>query len=389
MENSHERLERLIDHLTKTNNNTDDLFIADIDSFKNLFIKEINNMRTYLNRKSFPIKNERNFELLVHEYQNVIAFWLDNLFLANEKGNFPQQVFVLVIRELQNFLVFIHKRYERFFNPEARVPMIIIKETREKLKTGIEKLRNHLLKECGNDELTELALFPFVKIVNHDLEKKITYHNLFYLRKIEKAFLHFKYDNKNGGCCGDKPLYELMVLMNYNNPEVVAFIIDKIMDQLELIHTIEDKIDKLRFFLKEWNQFKERSNIAYKSYLKSLKEQVVEWISEELIYLCKHLFLQTTSTEAVEKATKIEEKLQLSISAEVLTVIVRAAKDNKLIINKYNKSVFENMSKYVSTKKAENLSVNSLIKKSYDPNRRAKDTAIDILHGMIKSISKQ
>jgi hypothetical protein len=40
---------------------------------------------------------------------------------------------------------------------------------------------------------------------------------------------------------------------------------------------------------------------------------------------------------------------------------------------------------YVSTKQAETLRANSLIKKSY-AERRAKDAAIDMLHELIKTI---
>jgi hypothetical protein len=44
------------------------------------------------------------------------------------------------------------------------------------------------------------------------------------------------------------------------------------------------------------------------------------------------------------------------------------------------------MVNYVSTKQAEILSANSLSKKSYAGERRAKDVAIDTLHRLIKTI---
>lgn len=82
----------------------------------------------------------------------------------------------------------------------------------------------------------------------------------------------------------------------------------------------------------------------------------------------------------------IEEKLHLSISVDVLTIIARAAKDSKLIVNKQNREIYQNISSYVRTKNADNLSINSMIKKSYVAERGSKEKAIDILHEMIKKI---
>ena len=161
----------------------------------------------------------------------------------------------------------------------------------------------------------------------------------------------------------------MMVLMNYNHSEVRLFIINKMISNIEVLETIEDKRDRLRFFLKEFNQLKERTDIAYKPLSPSLKEQIISWISEEIIYLDNGF--KPSDNKGTQSLTN-EEKLHLSIPADAVTLIARAAKDNEVITNKYNTEVYKIISKYISTKHAETLSVNSMIKKSYVAESRAK-----------------
>jgi hypothetical protein len=387
MEYSYERLETLIGCFEKTPKKANDIFVPDLNAYKELFLRETTNLKTYLTGKSFPIENERNFELLVHEYQSLLALWLDHLFRVQSKGKCQNSkaVFELITEELQKLLAYIYERYERFFNLDEKVPEISLKQIREELKDSIQKLRNHLLKECSNEALVELALSPLLDMLDSGQKKK-SYRNLFYSKRIQKALWNFNKEKYTGSGCEDKPMIELMVLMNYNNSETYNFIINKIFCNIEMSETIEKKVDKLRFFLKEFNQFKERPNMAYTKFSLSLKEQIVGWISEEIDYQVKGSLPHQTTAGATEKTMPKEDKLHLSIPGDVFAIIVRAVKDNKVITNRHKTEVFKNLSKYVSTKQAETLSVNSLIKKSYDPERRAKHAAIDVLHELIKTI---
>ena len=387
MEYSYERLETLIGCFEKTHQKANDIFVPDLDSYKELFFRETTNLKAYLTSKSFPIENERNFELLVHEYQSLLALWLDHLFQVQTKGKCKNSkaVFELITEELLKLLAYIYDRYERFFNLDEKVPEISLNQIREGLKDSIQKLRIHLAKECSNEALVELALSPLLDMLDSGQKKK-SYRNLFYSKRIQKALWNFNKEKYTGTGCEDKPMIEFMVLMNYNDPDVSKYVISKIIANIEKSGTFEKKIDKLRFFLKEFNQLKERPNIAYKKLSLSLKEQIVEWILEEIDYHSKGTLPHQANAEATEKTMPKEDKLLLSIPGDAIAVLVRGLKDINVITNMHKTEVFKNLSKHVSTKHAETLSVNSLIKKSYDPERRAKQAAIDVLHHLIKKI---
>jgi hypothetical protein len=384
MEFIHERLERLIEYFDKSNNQAERLFVLDFDSYKRMFVHETMNIRTYLNRKSLPIKNEKSFETLIHQYQSLIAFWLDKLYHEHTKtAAYPKEVVEMVTEEFEKLLSFMHDRYEKYFNLDEKIPEISIRKIREKLKPRIQKLRTHLGNECTDEALKGLALSPLIDLLDGQLKKKVTYRYLFYTRRVEKALATFsnaRYTTRN---CTGKAMIELMIMMNYNTLEVISFITNKMVSDIDILLSVEEKKDRLRFFLKELNQCKERTDIAFKPLSPSLKEQIARWICEEIIYLDNGS--QPAGHNGKQPVTN-DEKIQLSTPVEVISLIARAAKDNKVITNRYNTEVFKNLSKHVSTKQAETLSVNSMIKKSYVAERRTKEAAIDVLHGLIKRI---
>lgn len=382
MEYAHERLEALIDHFAKTPAKDRSLFIPGLPAYKNLFTTETKNIKMFLNRRSLPIENERNFELLVHQFQSLIACWLDKLFHDKKNPKYPKEVVQFITDELEKLLFFMHDRYENFFNLDEKVAEILLVKIRENLKERVQMLRDHFLKECGNEALTELALMPLQDLLNTESKKRITCRYLFYTRRIEKALLNFSNAKYSEFSWEDKRVIEMMVLMNYNHAEVALFITNKITGHIEMLESIEDKRDLFRFFFKEFNQLKVRNDIAYKPQSPTLKEQIIGWISEEMSYLDK----QSLSTNNSKSAPANEGKIQLAVSVEVLTLFGRALKDNNIITNKHNTEVFKFLSRYVSTKQAETVSVNSMIKKSYVAEKRAKDAARDILHGLIKRI---
>ena len=386
MEYAYERLGRLVDYLVTTPG--DSLSLPGADTLQNQFMEETLNIKTYLNRRSLLVENEKNFELTVDQYQKLIASWLDVIYEARCKENFkwPEPLFQLVTRELLALIKFMYDRYERFFNLDAKVSMIFLDESNKGLDERIRALRHHLLKEDSNETLTELALAPLTDLLNPAKKKKITYRNFLYAQRIEKALSAFGKEKFTGSGCDDKPLIELLVLMNYNNPEVKKFIINKIMVHIEMATTLQSRINRLQFFLKEFIQFKERPNMAFCRFSESLKNQIVTWISVENGYYLESVSLPVEEVQSLQKKPIAAQKLQVSVAVDVLSILFRAAKDTNVITNKHKTEVYKNISHHIRTPQSEIVSVNSLTKKSYVPEERVKHIAIDLLHSMIKKI---
>jgi len=384
MEYSNERLENLINFFSKKHKHAND-FIPEDETYKRFFIQETKNIKTFLNRKSFVMENERSFEFLIRQYQLQIGVWLNDLFYEKQQENcpYPGWAVEFIIQELESLLIFIYTRYPSFFNLSEKVPEISLHQIRQSLKERFQKLRKYLLKELKNELHVQLALLPLKKLLNTDSKNNITYRFLLYTKRIEKTLFDFTYSERS---CVDKTMIDMCILLNYNCIEAQDFLINKIRDEVNKEDTPESKINRLCFFLKEFRQLEEKPNLAFKNNCRSLKEQICTWISEEIIYHERNLQSFSSNLSAKEDALLIEEKVQLSVSVEVFTIMVRAAKDNKLIITKHATELFKMVSKYFSSKQAKTISTHSLRNKSYVAESAAKREAIDFLHGMIKSI---
>ena len=387
MEQSNERLEKLINFFSKTGKTATD-FIPDEETYKMMFIQEITNIKNLLNRKSFNIENHTTFGFLIQQYQVQIAEWLNHLFDVKEKENGKYQEWVIrfITEELEALLAFIYTRYQTFFNLDEKLPEISLEQIRASLKERVQKLRKLLVKEFKNEAQVELALLPLKKILNANSKDKISYRYLFYTRRIEKTLADFIHEIPSCNCCENERIIELIVLLNYNCKEAQHFIINTITAELEKEDTLESKLNRLRFYLKEFRQLGERPKVAYKSYTPSLKEQIVGWISEEIIYQERRVVSSSAIFVDKENTIAYEEKVQLTFSVEVFAIMVRAAKDNKLVMVKHAMEFFKIIPKYFSTKQATTISTHSLRNKSYTAELSAKREAIDILHAMIKRI---
>src|SRR6185312_3131569 len=102
MEQSNERLEKLINFFSKTGKTATD-FIPDEETYKTMFIQEITNIKNLIKRKSLNIENHTSFGFLIQQYQVQIAEWLNLLFYEREKenGKYPQWVIGYITEQLE------------------------------------------------------------------------------------------------------------------------------------------------------------------------------------------------------------------------------------------------------------------------------------------------
>jgi len=384
---AYERLEKLIYGISNNpERRFERFFIPDTESFEREFLLEVENIETDLTRQAMSVTNESAFKMMVQQYQAIVTSMLDNVLKSeNQNPNYPKSVYQFSISSLRKLFSFLSQRFANFFNYQEKAPDIYILEARQMIKGKMALLEKHLSKQNVNKEIQQLVFQSLQNFVDKDSSKRITCRELLYFEKMVDHFSQFRNNienNKNE----DAALFELLVFINFNTAGMSTCIINKIFDTINVIEQLDKRVEEFTFYLKMFNQFPEKSGIIFKDKNVSLKEQVTGWLLEEIYFIekkWKNTFLKEVKNDRLKTS---EEKLHLSISVDVLTIIARAAKDSKLIVNKHSREMYQNISSYVRTKNAENLSVNSMIKKSYVAERGSKEKAIDMLHEMIKKI---
>jgi hypothetical protein len=128
--------------------------------------------------------------------------------------------------------------------------------------------------------------------------------------------------------------------------------------------------------------------VSFRHNLPPLKEQLSDWIAEEMVYLEKRQILLSVVPGYVDEVIADEEKLHVSSPLDVLSILARSAKDSKFILNKQMTGMYRVIAKFIRTTNVEKPSPTSMFNKSYVADRKAKDAAIDLLHEMINNIRK-
>ncbi|MBN8836345.1 MAG: hypothetical protein J0I09_03745 [Sphingobacteriia bacterium] len=172
--------------------------------------------------------------------------------------------------------------------------------------------------------------------------------------------------------------------MNFNASVFVNYSIDIILESLSVIADVQEKMKKLSEYLKYYNQLQIRSNIILIKEAINTKEQMCNWIEEELLYLEKQHLVYSFVNKKDTVSDETFDKLKFSVSVYVLAILGRASHDSKLLLNEVGKDVWNNIEKYCSTIKAEHVSSNSLDKKSHAVERSHQQRAVVILQEMIK-----
>ena len=121
---------------------------------------------------------------------------------------------------------------------------------------------------------------------------------------------------------------------------------------------------------------------------------LVELLTKEELLLFKQALLQDLVALLKGEALPFDdqqfgiEKIQLGISVSQLAIFIRAAIDAGIITNENKTAVLKCIVCFMSTTKAETISVESLRKKFYEAERRSKDSVKDLLMEMFKKVHK-
>jgi hypothetical protein len=385
MRYSTERLGRLIGRLSTTPSLLyfEDASGTNAADLKQSILVEIDSMRCYLNREAIAPENIETFKHLVGQYQIFITSWMDKIYAV--LGDFvknEESALFLTFLELKTYLEEIQELYGDFFRFDKKAPKIYIVENRKRIKRRYPALARNLLKEKVTHQCAEIALKPLKDFIEIGDQKRITFRRLQYLKKYEDALFEFRNDNDNE--CKDRALLDLLFYLNYNSIRMFRFMIDGIRKELSSAKNNKEYLVKLHLYLKEVNKMKTHT-LIFNENAKSLKEQIAQWIQEEIsCHKVTSSIIQDSEPIRIPKDSI--RKIELSTSVNVLSVIIRAAKETGLVVNTNNTEVYHTFAKYFRTKHSSNLSGSSLLKKSYSVSSGASKSANKLLKQMIEKI---
>jgi hypothetical protein len=363
-------------------NFTDDILSEWIE----VSVKEKENIRRYLLKKSLHIKTEKEFELLIQQYQAEIIQLLDVAFKGKLENLLEPhgRLYNVILKDLEEILTHIENRYTKYFSLEEKVPASYFQASQPDLKRRVNELREFSTRVLANNKLIKIVFNPLDAFLN--LEEKVSYRQLMYVKDLVSEMEAWASESE--ASTSFKSFLSLLLYMNFNAVKVVSFLMQEIADSTNALPEQNQRVERLAEYLKQCNQTQIKPGVSFRYNLHPLRDQLSEWIEEEMVYLEKQQRLFSVVPAHVDEVIADKEKLQVSFSVDVFSLFIRSAKDSKMILNKEMKGIFRIVSKFVRTGKVDNPSAKSMFNKSYVADRNAKETAINLLHEMINHIRK-
>lgn len=279
---------------------------------------------------------------------------------------------------LEATLNFIEDFFSNYFDRNERAPMPYFSASIDELCRKLELLKQALEANAVID--TKLAAILTGNFNRFCLGGKIgaTYNELHYQRSLMNELL------TDETLAAETSIREVLFFFNFNDDDYTAYLYEKLTALTENLATKREKIAALRFEQKTINQLRTKLTTILNSNMPSLKEQVNQWIEEEI----KFLEADTTTETILKTENEPENKIQTSLSVARLALLLRLMVIDKVIVNRVVAQVLRITVRTVTTLQAENIAFGSLETKYHNPDKGTISAVKDMLFRWINILNK-
>lgn len=376
-------LERLISVEFNPGNTNAQLSKEKFRKASETFIAEADRVKQALIHEVFTLDDDKRIELYIQHHQRLLIQLTDQL--LNYLPENQRQKILSVTTEntrinlyrgfyvrLEELLSFIEKHFSRYFDLNTKIPDSYRYIASHTFHIRIPKLKEELLTRNLSEALVSLLVEPFNEFIQQK-ELGVSFKRLIFLKELYKEIenlIHSQLleEELNKRVCAS------MLYINYNSLKFFNHCARKIKESYQAKETLNEQLEKLSHYLKIINQQQEKPGFSYKQNYKSLKEQLAEWVTEEIAFLEKkqQLSLSFKAERSTNDFAEKEFKIHLDSSVPRVAYFVKLLIETRLIKNQNVLEVIRFFSTYVSTGRATNISAESFRTKFYNTEDSAK-----------------
>ncbi len=262
---------------------------------------------------------------------------------------------------LEKLLRFVEKEFKNYLNVNIQIPYrsILVKEF--EITDKLKELKSRLLESNINDQLLKLVYEPLLKIATINIQEKLTYYDFNYCSDFI-LILHQLIDFDN---ITDESIKNYLFDLNFNSLHFFDFLVMDISSKLKDEENNIQKIDILYRELKNYNQRQTRNFTRYNQKVPSIKEQIINWIEEEIEYLSKKIKLEANQFTNVSSN---EEKIKFltGLSVAQLCYFFALLIETGIIDHKNHTDIFRFISENFKTANTDKISRDSIKSKYYN-----------------------
>lgn len=342
--------------------------------------------------KYFDLKHKSDFEPYIHRKQKALENMSIEL-LKDITPTEPKEIYEfsshynkidclkIIYIYIEKLLIFIEKEYHNYLDLTIKVPYRTKLVKEKEIDDKLQFVKSRLSSSHINKELFKLAYQPLLKIATIYDQTNITYSQFYYcIEYITKLYDQLNISDKE---VSESDLNRWLFDLNFNSLEYFDYKTDEIIKSLHVLESVNDKIDELYQLLKCYNQRQRYNYNKFDKKLPSIKEQIVNWIEEEIDYLSKKKSVVISSKQE-DTFTQSRVKIQTSLSVAQLAYFFKLLMMVKIIINKNHSEIFRFIAENFSAKEAATISAKSVKSKFYNVEwstiTSIRDFIIDLLN---------
>lgn len=287
---------------------------------------------------------------------------------------------------LEELLSFIEHNFSTYFDQDVKAPTEHIALAKKEAQESYKEIETAFSDKNIEPHLAALVFRVMRKISEKNAVKKITYRRLRYAKEIQREV--FRLLKTEGIKDYNEELRQILYYLNYNSVHVLIYHTRYVAALLNETETRIEKIEKLSFLLKKINQVHIKPNVQYHKHGHSLKEQLSNYISEELQYHERMQLLSTNTSAHTTEPLLQGFKMKFTMSVAQMAYLLKILIETKIIVNDNISQILHFIVKHSVTKRSETISHSSIRSKYYDVESGTKESVRNMLMSLIRHIDK-
>lgn len=346
--------------------------------------KENHKILVYHKEIIFGIASKAKMQHFIHRKQNALeslSFDLIkdiNPLVSKDIYNFASDYGIvdclkITFIYLEKLQIFIEKQYRNFLDLNTQVPYrtLLIKEF--DIIDKFNQVQSRLLGMNINENLLKMAFRPLSKMDTTNIQQKITYREFRYSTAyIEELFKKFEHKKE----VEESDLEEWLYDLNYNSLDFFDFKTDRILSDMEKMESNVEKVGMFYQLLKYYNQRPAERHAKFNPNLPSFKNQMINWIDEEIEYLTRKKTLE--SNVKMEPIVKIKTSFSVPQLSYFFYILVQCG----ILQPKNNSDIFRLICNNFKTEKTDKMTFQSVKNNFY----AAESSVVDFIRTKIFSL---
>lgn len=346
-------------------------------------------MQQYMRRHQLQLMRLSG-RLLAYAAPDEIVYAQD----ANDPG-LPRYVYLA----LQDLLLFIERQFPAYYDDNAWIPADYRRMVVRELGKDLQVLKTSLSTRGCDAQLLYVVMNPFEVFMQNSTQTRtrVTSGKLSYLKRL-KHELH-KFCMKCGNNTDiNTQLQDRLLTVNLNSQLFYDYCTGQIKKSLDVTHTRADKLTLLSGRLKQVRQAYQKAGTAYKPEAPSAKQQVAEWLEQEIRFWEFHENLEKslpapgllkphdTQTNRHPLPSAADRAL-VEMSMSQLAVWFRLKRDNHVFgADRSIQSMLQFVVEHYRTKETPAPSFKSIYNRYYDVEESTKQAILSLLHRFMQSL---